>query len=109
MVTPRVIIILHHRSAGGVDDRNDVALQILLIEVRLPLVCEAHNARMVVHKVQAVALLDQIALAVVGKINTVFTTSVAKSVVCKRIRSEFGKISTLPLYRIVAPLCKLAL
>ena len=33
--------------------------------------------------------------------------SVVKSVVCKRISSKLGKISTLPLYRIIAPLSKL--
>ena len=90
VVTPRVVIVLRHRSAGGVDDRNDVALQILLVEVRLPLVREAHNAGMVVHKMQAVTLFDQVILTIVDEINAVLSTFVAKSVISKRISSEFG-------------------
>ena len=107
VVTPRVVVVERDGYSRGIDYCKNIALQILLVEVRFPLVREAHNTRMVVHKMQAVALFDQIVLAIVGKINTVFTTSVAKSVVSKRISSKLGKISTLPLYRFISPLCKL--
>ena len=109
MIAPSVVVVERDGYSRGIDYCKNIALQFLLVEVRFPLVREAHNTRMVVHKMQAVTLLDQIALAIVGKINAVFTTSVVKSVVSKRIRSEFGKISALPLYHIVAPLSKLAL